>query len=173
VRMLPSLGTNTSAYSAASVRSVILDQIRDCRPAHAKTIVGALRIYLRFLATSGACQPGLDHMLPTVAEWKLSSLPKYLDANQVACLIDSCSKKEPQGFRDRAIVLLLLRLALRAGDIVNMRLTDIDWLDGTLLVRGKGRRDVCLPLPRMPETPFWTTSRVRVRRSRSTKSFCV
>jgi site-specific recombinase XerC len=86
-------------------------------------------------------------MLPTVAEWKLSSLPKYLNSDQVVRLIDSCSKKEPQGFRDRAIVLLLLRLALRAGDIVNMGLTDIDWLDGTLLVRGKGRRDVRLPLP--------------------------
>jgi len=147
MRMLPSLGTDTSTYSAASVRSVILDQIRNCRPAHAKTIVGALRIYLRFLATNGACHPGLDHMLPTVAEWKLSSLPKYLNSDQVVRLIDSCSKKEPQGFRDRAIVLLLLRLALRAGDIVNMRLTDIDWLDGTLLVRGKGRRDVRLPLP--------------------------
>jgi integrase/recombinase XerD len=146
-RMLPSLGTDTSAYSAASVRSVSLDQIRDCRPAHAKTIVGALRVYLRFLTTNGACQPGLDHTLPTVAEWKLSSLPRYLDAHQVACLIDSCGKNGPQGFRDRAIVLLLLRLGLRAGDIANMRSTDIDWQAGTLLVRGKGRRDVRLPLP--------------------------
>jgi integrase/recombinase XerD len=146
-RMLPSLGTDTAGYSAASVRSVILDQIRGCRPAHAKTIVGALRVYLRFLATSGACQPGLDHMLPTVAEWKLSSLPKYLDAHQVDRLVGNCSKDGPQGLRDRAIVLLLLRLGLRAGDIANMRPTDIDWQDATLLVRGKGRRDVRLPLP--------------------------
>jgi integrase/recombinase XerD len=86
-------------------------------------------------------------MLPTVAEWKLSSLPRYLDAQQVARLIDSCSKDGPQGLRDRAIVLLLLRLGLRAGDIANMRPTDIDWQDATLLVRGKGRRDVRLPLP--------------------------
>jgi len=146
-RMLPSLGTNTANYSAALVRSVILDQIRGCRPAHAKTFVGALRVYLRFLATNGQCQPGLDHMLPTVAEWKLSSLPRYLDANQATRLIGSCSKGGPQGLRDRAIILLLLRLGLRAGDIANMRLNDIDWQDATLMVRGKGRRDVRLPLP--------------------------
>jgi integrase/recombinase XerD len=142
-RMLPALGADAGEYNAALVRTVILDQIRGCRPAHAKTIVGALRVYLRFLATSGACQPGLDHALPTVAEWKLSSLPRYLDAQQVARLIDSCSKDGQQGLRDRAIVLLLLR----AGDIANMRPTDIDWREGTLLVRGKGRRDVRLPLP--------------------------
>ena len=146
-QMLPSLGTDTAAYSAASVRRVILDRIRGCRPAHAKTMVGALRVYLRFLATNGACQAGLDHMLPPVAEWRLSSLPRYLDRNQADRLIGTCTKDGPQGLRDRAIVLLLLRLGLRAGDIVKMRPTDIDWQDGTLLVRGKGRRDVRLPLP--------------------------
>jgi integrase/recombinase XerD len=146
-RMLPALGVDPGKYNAALVRRVILDQIRGCRPAHAKTIVGALRVYLRFLTTSGECQPGLDHTLPTVAEWKLSSLPRYLNAQQVACLVDSCSKDGPQGLRDRAIVLLLLRLGLRAGDIASMRPTDIDWQEATLLVRGKGRRDVRLPLP--------------------------
>ena len=146
-KMLPALGAEAGEYNAASVRKVILNQIRGYRPAHAKTFVGALRIYLRFLATSGACQPGLDHSLPTVAEWKLSSLPRYLDAHQVARLIDSCCKDGPQGWRDRAIVLLLLRLGLRAGDIASMRPFDIDWQEATLLVRGKGRRDVRLPLP--------------------------
>src|SRR5664279_4056101 len=146
-RMLPALGADAGEYNAASVRRVILNQIRGCRPAHAKTFVGALRIYLRFLATSGACQPGLDHSLPTVAEWKLSSLPRYLNAHQVARLLDSSCKDGPQGWRDRAIVLLLLRLGLRAGDIASMRPTDIDWQEATLLVRGKGRRDVRLPLP--------------------------
>jgi integrase/recombinase XerD len=78
---------------------------------------------------------------PTVAEWKLSSLPRYLDAQQVARLVDSCGKDGQQGLRDRAIVLLLLQLGLRAGDIASMRPTDIDWHEATLLVRGKGRRD--------------------------------
>ncbi len=145
--MLSALGTNTAGYDAALVRKVILDQIRGCRPAHAKTMVGALRVYLRFLAANGPCQPGLDHALPTVAEWKLSSLPRYLDTKQAGQLIGSCSRNGPQGWRDRAIVLLLIRLGLRAGDIASMRPSDIDWEDATVLVRGKGRRDVRLPLP--------------------------
>ena len=173
MQMLPSLGSNTAPYSAASVRSVILDQIRGRRPADAKTFVGALRVYLRFLATNSACQPGLDHMLPTVAEWKLSSLPRYLDANQAACLIDSCSKDGPQGLRDRAIILLLLRLGLRAGDIANMRSGDIDWQDGTLLVRGKGRRDVRLPLPQDAGDAVLDYIEMRVHKSPSTASFSV
>jgi integrase/recombinase XerD len=146
-RMLPALGGDAGEYTAALVKSVILDQIRGFRPAHAKTFVGSLRVYLRFLATSGACQPGLDNVLPRVAEWKLSALPRYLDAQQAARLIESCDKNGPQGLRNRAIVLLLIRLGLRAGDIAGMRPTDINWHDATLLVRGKGRRDVRLPLP--------------------------
>lgn len=51
------------------------------------------------------------------------------------------------GIRDRAVPLLLARLCLRAGDISGMRLDDIDWREGTLRVRGKGRREVRLPLP--------------------------
>jgi site-specific recombinase XerD len=146
-RMLSALGTDTAQYNAALVRKVILDQIRGCRPAHAKTKVGALRAYLRFLAANGACPPGLDQALPTVAEWKLSSLPRYLGAEQAVKLINSCSRNGPQGLRDRAIILLLIRLGLRAGDIASLRPNDIDWQDASLLVRGKGRRDVRLPLP--------------------------
>jgi integrase/recombinase XerD len=77
-RMLPSLGVDADQYDAALVRRVILDQIRGCRPAHAKTIVGALRVYLRFLATSGTCQPGLDHALPP---WRNGSFPHCPDTS--------------------------------------------------------------------------------------------
>jgi integrase/recombinase XerD len=146
-QMLPALGADAGQYTAATVKTAVLDQIRGRRPAYAKTFVGALRIYLRFLATIGACQPGLDHALPTVAEWKLSALPRYLDSGQAAGLTDACRRDGPLGLRDRAIMLLLLRLGLRAGDIASMRPADLDWQEATLLVRGKGRRDVRLPLP--------------------------
>lgn len=146
-QMLPALGGDASQYTAATVRAVILNQIRGCQPAYAKTFVGALRVYLRFLATMGTCQPGLDHAIPTVAEWKLSSLPRYLDPAQVTRLTDACRKDGPLGLRNRAIILLLLRLGLRAGDVASMRPGDIDWQEATLLVRGKGRCDVRLPLP--------------------------
>ena len=60
---------------------------------------------------------------------------------------DACRKDGPPSLRDRAIMFLLFRLGLRAGDIAGMRPADIDWREATLLVRGKGRRDVHLPLP--------------------------
>jgi integrase/recombinase XerD len=146
-KMLPALGAEPATYDATLVRRIILEEIRDCRPAHAKTMVGALRIYLRFLGTTGECQSGLDQVLPRVAEWKLSSLPRYLDANQAARLIQSCESREPQGLRDRAIILLLIRLGLRGGDIAAMRPDGIDWPDASLLMRGKGHREIRLPLP--------------------------
>ena len=67
-RMLPTLGSDRAGHSAASVQSVILGQIRGCRSAHAKTIVGTLCIYLRFLAARRVCRPGLDHALATMGE---------------------------------------------------------------------------------------------------------
>ena len=73
-----------------------------------------------------------------MAEWRLSSLPRYLDSTQVNRLNDACRKNGPLALRDRAIMLLLLRLGLRAGDVADMRPVDIDWQEATLLVRGKG-----------------------------------
>jgi integrase len=85
--------------------------------------------------------------VPTVPEWKLSALPRYLETDDVERVITSCDLSKPCGIRDRAILLLLARLGLRAGDITAMRLDDLDWHAGTVRVRGKGRREICLPLP--------------------------
>lgn len=74
-------------------------------------------------------------------------MPRYLMADDVERVIASCDDSKPQGIRDRAILLLLARLGLRAGDICAMRVDDIDWREATLRVRGKGRREVRLPLP--------------------------
>jgi site-specific recombinase XerD len=107
----------------------------------------ALRGFLRFLSAHGFCRAGLEHAVPTIPEWRLSTLPRYIDAAQVERLIATCDLTTPIGLRDRAILLLLARLGLRAGDIVSLRLGDFDWQRGTLSVRGKGRRDTRLPLP--------------------------
>jgi integrase len=84
---------------------------------------------------------GLDAAIPFVAHWRLSSLPRYLQAEDVERIIESCDLTSSVGKRDRAILLLLARLALRAGDIVQLRLTDIDWEGAWLSVSGKSRRD--------------------------------
>jgi integrase len=145
--VLPALGSDPAAYDAVAVRRVVLHESKRCGRAQAKTIVTALRVYLRFLASQGLCRPCLDQAVPTLPQWKLSSLPRYLEAPDVERIIAACDTSKGHGVRDRAVLLLLVRLGLRAGDIVSMRLHDIDWDDGTLRVRGKGRREVRLPLP--------------------------
>jgi len=93
----------------------------------AKRCTTALRMFLRFLIAEGRCRAGLLGAIPTLAHWRLSSLPRYLTPDTVERVIDSCDVSSPVGMRDRAILLLLARLGLRAGDIVRMRLEDIDW----------------------------------------------
>jgi site-specific recombinase XerD len=147
MRLLSRLGADPEAYDAALVRQAILDEAKSGSRTYVKTMTTALRGYLRFLAASGLSRSGLDHAVPTIPEWRLSALPRYLPPGDVQRVIDSCDLTKPHGIRDRAILLLLARLGLRAGDILSMRLDDIAWHEGTLRVRGKGRREIRLPLP--------------------------
>jgi len=146
-KMLPELGCDPARYDAALVRQSLLRTVKTLSCGYAKTYVIALRAFLRFLAAHGRCRARLDRAVPTVPEWKLSALPRYLETDDVERLITSCDLSKPYGVRDRAILLLLARLGLRAADITGMRLDDLDWHAGTVRVRGKGRKEVCLPLP--------------------------
>ena len=145
--MLPALGSDPSRYNARLVRRVILTESRNRHLTYTKTFVTALRAFLRFLAAQGKCAPHLDRAVPAIREWKLSALPRYLEAHDVERVIASCDQTRPQGIRDRAVLLLLARLGLRAGDIVALRLDDLDWSHGRVRVRGKGKKEVRLPLP--------------------------
>jgi len=147
MRLLPALGAGPKTYDAGLIQRVILEEARRCSPAHVKTMAMALRGFLRFLAVGGACRPGLDQAVPTIPQWRLSALPRYIGGSDIERLIAACDPARPVGVRDRAILLLLARLALRAGDVVALRLDDIDWHRATLSVRGKGRRETRLPLP--------------------------
>lgn len=146
-KLLPALGSDPAQYDAALVRQVLLRAVKELSRGYAKTYVIALRAFLRFLAVQGRCRPHLDQAVPTLPEWNLSALPRYLEKEDVDRVIASCDLSHPQGMRDRAILLLLARLGLRAGDVRTMRLGDFDWEEGTLRVLGKGRREVRLPLP--------------------------
>ena len=146
-RLLPELGEDPAAYNAGLIRRVVLAMAQANTPVSAKAMTAALRAYLRFLATRGACQPWLDQAVPTIPQWRLSAMPRYLPKADVERLILSCDLTKPHGVRDRAILLLMARLGLRAGDIADMRLDDIAWTQGTLRVRGKSRQEIDLPLP--------------------------
>ncbi|MGI9435709.1 MAG: tyrosine-type recombinase/integrase [Geminicoccaceae bacterium] len=146
-RLLPALGDDPALYDTALIRRVILDEAQRNTPVHTKTMTTALRGYLKFLAACSVCPPWLDQAIPKIPQWRLSALPRYLPAPEVEKVITSCDLTQAHGIRDRAILLLLARLGLRAGDILNMRFDDIAWAESTLRVRGKGRQEICLPLP--------------------------
>ena len=147
MRLLPALGSRPRSWDAPLVREAVIAEAKRISRGHAKLITTALRGYLRFLSAHGLCRTGLEHAVPTIPEWRLSTLPLYIDAAQVERLIATCDLTTPTGLRDRAILLLLARLGLRAGDIVSLRLNDLDWRQATVSVRGKGRRETRLPLP--------------------------
>ena len=110
-------------------------------------IVCSLRSFFRFLYQRGETAIDLSPSALTVANRHLSELPKYLELEQVERLLQSCNQDSLIGQRDYAILLLLARLGLRAGDVVHMTLDDIDWEAGELIVRGKSDRQERLPLP--------------------------
>ena len=146
-RLLLALGEDPQAYDAAVIRAAIRAEAQRCSPSHIRTMTSALRGYLRFLAASGVCRPGLDRAVPPVLQWRLSALPRYLPAADVERVIITCDGPAPLDLRDRAVLLLLARLGLRAGDVCGLRIDDIDWAAGTVRVSGKSRRGVRLPLP--------------------------
>jgi site-specific recombinase XerD len=146
-RLLPALGAATHDYDAALIRGVVREWRERTGPADLRTITSALRSYLRFLAATGLCPPNLDHAISPVVQWRLSSLPRYLSANDVERVVASCDQLSNGRLRDRAILLLLARLGLRAGDVAALKIQDLDWAAGMLHVSGKARRQVRLPLP--------------------------
>ncbi len=144
--LLKRIGDDPDRLDAKSLRQLVLEKSQQCGLDAAKTCTTALRMFLRFLIAEGKCSADLFGAVPVLAHWRLSSLPRYLEPEEVERIISSCDLHSPVGRRDRAILLLLARLGLRAGDIVKLRLGDIDWKAAVIQVSGKGRREVRLPL---------------------------
>ena len=144
--LLETLGEDPRVFGAQGLRTFVLERSQQCGIAKAKNMVTALRMFIRFLIAEGQCAIGLDAAIPSLAQWHLSDLPRYLRPEEVERVIAACNPDNPVGIRDRAIVLVLARLALRASDIVHLCLADIDWTNATMRVTGKGRRETHLPL---------------------------
>jgi site-specific recombinase XerD len=113
----------------------------------ASLTVTALRSLLGFLHVEGVIEQSLAAYVPSVASRRLAGLPKGLDADQVRRLLASCDRSRANGCRDFAVLILLVRLGLRAGEVASLRLDDIDWRSGEIVVRGKGSSIERLPLP--------------------------
>lgn len=113
----------------------------------AKLMVTALRSFFGYLRYRGVISTDLAGCVPTVPNWSLSTLPRFLPAAKVERVLKCCDRKTSVGRRNHAILLLLARLGLRAGEVVALKLDDIDWSTGQITIRGKGGKSAQLPLP--------------------------
>jgi integrase len=107
----------------------------------------AFRSFFQYLFQKGELQTNLAAAVPTVAGWRLAAMPKYVTSKQVNGVLKACNRRTAIGRRDYAILLLLARLGLRAGEVVELRLEDINWRAGEIIVRGKRLFHERMPLP--------------------------
>jgi site-specific recombinase XerD len=135
------------ALTAADVSAYLQREVQSRSPARAKHLVWVLRSLLRYLFQEGYTRD-LSPAVLTVRDWRLTTIPKSLPAPDVERLLAACPRDTAIGRRDLAILLLLARLGLRAGEVVALALDDIDWRAGTMSIRAKkGLRQERLPLP--------------------------
>ncbi|MFY9987391.1 MAG: site-specific integrase [Chthoniobacterales bacterium] len=136
-----------SKLRATDVTAFVQRHARCHSPSHARKLVTAMRSFLRYLRYQGLIEIDLDKAVPRVARWSLSDLPKHLPAGAVQRVLDSCDLETSTGRRNYAILLLLARLGLRAGEVVRLKLEDIDWDNALITLCGKGGHRARLPLP--------------------------
>lgn len=106
------------------------------------------RVFLRYLRWKGIVEVDLDRVVPTLAHWRLQSIPRHLPWAQVRALVDSVDTSTPLGLRDRAVLLSIATLGLRNQEVRNLKLTEIHWRASEIrLAETKSRRERALPLP--------------------------
>jgi len=139
------LGAEPRKYTARGLRDFVEKRYRHYGRNSIRMVLAAVRMFLRYLTVQGKCRAGLEHALLSPAGWSQQSLPRGLSFEQVQNVLMLCPST-PRGIRDRAILLLLIRLGLRGGDVASLRWTDLCFETATLRVCGKGGREVRLPL---------------------------
>jgi integrase/recombinase XerD len=137
-----------SLLCAADVTGFVRRRAIAIRSKRVQLMTTALRSFLRFARYRGDIEKDLAACIPPVANWKQSTIPRALPHDQVEQVLASINRKTAIGRRDYAILLILARLGLRAGEIRTLTLEDLDWQEGLITVRGKAGRFSQLPLPR-------------------------
>ena len=133
--------------SASAVTGFVKSQAAKLSPGRAKLLVTALRAFFRYLLHQGKISVDLAPSVLPVACWSFSAVPKSLPPGTVPQVLAHQDQNSPVGRRNYTILLLLARLGLRAGAIVQLNLEDLDWENGIIRIRGKGSRWTQLPLP--------------------------
>ena len=134
--------------TAGQVSDFVLAECRTCRSGGAvKDVVVGMRALLRYLFVAGVTDTALDGAVPAAAHRPAGSIAPAVNPGEAALLLRRCDRRTAAGRRDFAILTLMLRLGLRAGEVAALRCGDLDWRHGQILVRGKGNRQEHLPLP--------------------------
>ncbi len=141
------LALDWASVDAAAITAFVVSHTPNQSRGAAKLTVTALRALLRFLHVEGRITRPLTAAVPSVAGWRLAGLPKGLALAQVKALFASCDRRTRLGRRAFAVLTTLVRLGVRAGELAALRLDDIDWRAGTIVIRGKGHHLEQLPLP--------------------------
>ena len=137
---------NFAMIRATHVTGFVLRHARQLSPVRAGLMVTALRSFFRYLRHRGVIATDLAACVPTVPNWSLSTLPRFLPAGAVERILECCDRTTSVGRRNYTILLLLARLGVRAGEVVGLSLDDIDWSTGQITIRGKGGKSAQLPL---------------------------
>jgi len=145
--VLAGRGVDTAGVSTALVTGFVREECAGQSVGMAKNLVTGLRAFLRFMHAAGHVPVSLVPAVPSVAGWRIATLPRPPGPAVLAALLASCDRRRAAGLRDHAILTLLIRLGLRAGEVAALELGDLDWPRGEVLVRGKGTRLDRLPLP--------------------------
>lgn len=136
------------AFEALAVRDFILGQTPNRSAEYIRLLATALRSFFRFLFLSGQIPRDLAFSVPRVCKYRNSAPPAFLSPEEVTRVLAVPDRSTATGRRDYAILLLLARLGLRAGEIVSLELDDLRWRNAEIVVRGKGRIVDQLPLLR-------------------------
>jgi site-specific recombinase XerD len=135
-----------AGVTASDVTAFVTRHARGMSLVRAKLMVTALRSFFRYLRHRGVVSLDLAGCVPTVPNWSLSNIPRFLPAREVERVLKCCDRKTSVGRRNFVILLLLARLGLRAAEIVALTLDDFDWNSGQIRIRGKGGTSSTLPL---------------------------
>jgi integrase/recombinase XerD len=142
-------GSATPDWSRVGVADIVdfaRVQAAKLKPSACRAPVTAIRALLRYLALTGAVRSGLGGAIPAMREWKHASLPTYLSSEDVERVLADCGGETAVRRRDRAILLLLARLGLRASEVAELNLDDIDWRQGRVMIRA-GKTGMTRELP--------------------------
>jgi integrase len=137
-----------AGLSAGEVTSAVLRKASSgVSVAAAQYFVSGLRAFLRFCFVEGQVETDLSQAALVVRGRRASFLPRGISRADARALLGSCDRRRVLGRRDYALIILLLRLGLRRGEVARLTLDDIDWRAGEVVIHGRGGREDRLPLP--------------------------